>query len=593
MFVIECAAALIVVAFAMAFPLVGSGWFASLEATFTVLARKRLLAVVTVGLAALMFRAALLPILPIPDPAVDDEFSYLLAADTFAHKRLTNPPHPMWVHFESLQVIQQPTYASKYPPAQGLVLAAGQVLGGHPFWGVWFSIGLMCAAVCWGLQAWVGDEWALAGGFLLIAHMAVYSYWANSYWGGAIAATGGALTLGALPRIKQHQRIRDALLLGAGLAILANSRPYEGLVLSIPVAAGLIRWSFGENRPSAKILLSRVIGPVMCLLIVAGIGMGYYFWRVTGNPFRMPYQVFQSTYDPAPYFVWGSPGALPPYRHDTIKDWELTIQIPQFMQTRSASGLFILETTKAALLWLFYVGPLFSVPLLLLIVNSPYGLWWRDLDPSTRYLLAAGSAGLAGMALEVQFFPHYAAPFTVLFVALILLAMRRLRTWRIRARPVGLAMTRSVALMAAFLFIVRTVAVPMHIQMSGSWMSWGSPTNRFLGRAHLLSELDRYPADHLVFVRYQPTHVKSADSADVQRSKVDEWVYNDADIDSSKVIWARDMGEIANEELIRYYSGRQLWLVDADQMPPTLGRYPQHPSASSASLLIEKLHPVK
>jgi len=83
-------------------------------------------------------------------------------------------------------------------------------------------------------------------------------------------------------------------------------------------------------------------------------------------------------------------------------------------------------------------------------------------------------------------------------------------------------------------------------------------------RAAVLSHLASEAGYHLVVVRYGREHNPHA-----------EWVYNDADIDRAKVVWAREMGTARDRELLNYFNDRKIWLLEADATPPTLTPYPK------------------
>jgi hypothetical protein len=576
---IDIGLSILAVLLAFTLPKLGSRQFEAIERSFGRLAKRRALSVLVVCLSALALRAAVLPILPIPHPLFQDEFAYLLGADTFAHGRLTNPTPAMWPHFESLMIILRPTYASKYPPAQSFSLAAGQVLFGHPFWGVWLSLGLMCGAICWMLQPWVGEGWALLGGFLAVARISAFSYWGDSYWGGAVAALGGALVLGALPRLKQDHRVRNALLMGLGLAILANSRPYEGLVFSLPVAVALFAWMLGKHGPTISVSLRQIILPLCLLLGLTTAAMGYYNWRVTGNPLRLPYQVAQAQYDPAPYFLWQSEKPLPEYRHAEMKEWEAEIQYRAHEGMESPIGLAVEELEKAIPIWLFFIGPLFTMLIVVTFSTLRYGFSLNALSAPSKFLLLVLGLSLAAIVPETHFYPHYVAALTCVFFALVLLVMRHLRSWQWRGKPTGLFLVRSVPVVTLALLLLRVSASPLHLQMSklGLWTPWFS-TGRWTsttGRRDILSELQRKPGRQLVLVRYSPgLYDLSLHRGEMwPPSGVWEWVYNGSNIDNEKVVWAQDMGPAQNEELIHYFRNADVWLLYADQQPPQLVPY--------------------
>jgi hypothetical protein len=541
-------------------PELGADRFQKVERSLGRLAAKRGLAVLTVGLVTLVTRAALLPVEPVPEPTVHDEFSYLLAADTFASGRMANPTHPLWMHFETMHEDSHPNYASMYPPAQGLVLAVGKRVFGSPFAGVWLSAGFMCGAICWMLQGWLPPGWALLGGLLVVIRLGSFSYWADSYWGGAVAATGGALLLGALPRIirPRHPGIGASLLLGVGVAILLNSRPYEGAVLSATAGAILLTRA-ATVRDSRRPLLWRFLIPALVILLPAAILTCYYNWRVFGSPLTFPYQVNRATYAMAKVFVWQQPSPEPAFHHKAMRDFFVRWEMDHFRWVRTPSGFLGFAGVKLESAWRFFVGPVLSVPLLM--------LFWVLRDRRIRPLVIVAAVYLAALAVQAWFAPHYAAPVAGLIWLMLLQGMRHLRLWRRREKAVGLALVRMIPAVCVLMFGIRiasgAAADPVWLRWPLTWATaWTVP----LHRQDVIAELKSYAGPQLVIVRYSENH-----------DPFQEYVFNDADIDGSRIVWAREMGKAQNRQLVAYFNKRRIWLLKPDVAAWTLSPYPAEP----------------
>lgn len=382
---------------------------AAIETAFVRIAERKTLAIVVSGLLPLVARALLLPILPVPRPAIQDEFSYLLAADTFASGRLANPTPQLAEHFETLQELIRPVYASKYPPLAGLVMAAGQKLAGQPWLGVWFSMGLLCAVLCWALQGWLPAVWALAGSMIAVLHIGIVSYWTESYWGGACAAIGGALLIGALPRLIEAPRVPMALTYAAGLAVLANTRPFEGCVFAL-VCSGWLMF----HCPGWK----RTLLPMALLLAPVVAAMAYYNVRLTGHATDLPYVAHDRQYAQLEPVLWETqPRPEPHYSNAFLRDfWQADLKEKQTAHRQFAEA----HAWDVVRLAQFFVG--LPLALCLLLVARPL---WRD--PVGRSAIILGALGYIGPALDTRLWPHYVAPETVLVYLVAACGLRAFR----------------------------------------------------------------------------------------------------------------------------------------------------------------------
>jgi len=200
----------------------------------------------------------------------------------------------------------------------------------------------------------------------------------------------------------------------------------------------------------------------------------------------------------------------------------------------------------------------------MLLLALPVGAKLSDFPAGVRFLLLAAGVSFAGMALPFLFLPHYAAPVTTLVYAFVLRTMRYIRPFYFGAKPVGLGITRAIAVSCVLLAVVRISAPIVGIPLTPPRLkTWASENYKFPERPATISALKGLGGLHLVFVVAQ----KGIDQ------NTFDWVYNAADIDASKIVWARDLGPVRNQELITFFSNRQLWILHPNGTAPTLMPY--------------------
>lgn len=510
---------------------------------------RRAFSVWVLFLAVIGIRLLVLPAFPVPVPGVQDEYSYLLMGDTFAHGRLTNPTHPMWISFESMDVNWTPTYHSMYPPAQGFLLAIGQLMG-HPWIGVLLSNAAMCAAIVWMLQVWISARWAFLAGVITALQFSVTSYWINSYWGGAVAATGGALLLGAMGRIRRRAQCRYALVLGLGITTLANSRPFEGFVFCIPAAIYFLWWMAGKirTRDNFRARAIQVLIPVLASMILLASFTAYYNWRLTGNPFLLPHILFHNTYYSAKSFLWQDP--TPPLHYHNAQFEGVFNGWARNYYHKSWKDAGRLTEEKIEMLGSYFFNPAEWI----LLPMAPF--LFRD--KRMRLLLATLLVGMLGVFLVVWGHPHYAAPLVCVMFGLLVQMMRHLSTIEVKGRRIGSLLVRIVLITLFATTLNRVMERSCDEGLRRCWKN--------IEREEIADELRSVPGKHLVVVRYYNSHNYHF-----------EYVYNGADIDSAKIVWARELDEAQNQRLFAYFKDRQVWLLRPDEIDPRVRQLKPYP----------------
>jgi hypothetical protein len=489
-----------------------------------------------------------------PVPFVHDEFSYLLAADTFCEGRLTNPTHPYWQHFESFHIIHQPSYSSKYPPGQGAFLALGKFFTGHAIAGIWLLSACAAAACYWMLLGWLSPRWAALGGILFILHPGYQLLWGQSYYGGTLSFLGGSLVCGASVRLTKSLQVNYALAMGLGATLLAASRPYEGLVFCVLCGLMVVVGWYRLGFPDWKSLFTRTVIPMVGMLVVGGLALGSFNKHVTGSFTEMPYQVHENTYTIAPIFLWQDLAENHNYRHEIIAQHHQGWMMKAYNQHDSLFTLLQLKANITEMAYHFYLPLPFAICLMFLLP-----IFWRC--KKRTHFWHFGVLGivflswLASMLTAVRVYPHYLAPMAPLLLLITLWGLRNayLTCRYYLPRYKAQWLLAGFLLCMAILFGYRTMT---QVTASKEYWPWK--------RANIQARLEETTNKHLIFVRYDHTH-----------DSCYEWVYNRANIDQSQVVWAREMGTERDQILVDYFHDRKVWLLEADAANPLLQAYPK------------------
>jgi hypothetical protein len=205
--------------------------------------------------------------------------------------------------------------------------------------------------------------------------------------------------------------------------------------------------------------------------------------------------------------------------------------------------------TKLSESYAFFVGPALALPLL--------AFWPVFANRRTRFLVIQLLVCIGGAMAVIWFQPHYLAAALAVMMVIVVQSLRYIRQWHFGGRAVGIGLSRAVVLSVLLMPWARA---DVH---SGSTYNPFASVVSNPTRQQITRQLQALPGKQLAIVRYSQT----------MHNVHDEWVYNNADIDQAKIVWAREIPGVSCGPLLDYFKDRQAWIVEPDVYPVKLKPY--------------------
>ena len=353
---------------------------------------------------------------------------------------------------------------------------------------------------------------------LLVIHPYILGHWGHTYFGGSVALLGGALFFGGLRHSHQKMSLSNSIAVGLGVVILANSRPFEGLVvviLSLPVMIDRTRLGIAKDGIRKTVNIWVIPLFILALLLVAWIL--YYNYVLVGLPFRF-------------YYL----------------NWDKHTATVELIRNYAGSPSPSIGL-KLVRLWIAFIGFYLSLAFLGVPILLKQKVFLFEITCIVVLTLVSVNFSRA--------WPHYLAPVVSLLFFVLFSGMHEMAHCKIfKNKKVPMV------LLGGFWAIYLTGSVFSSYQLfeRGPIQPYFP---KLLMKPQIVDDLESEEGKDLIIVKYGENHLVH-----------EEWVYNAADIDESEVVWARDLGSLKNRKLFEYYHERNIWEFYPDRDPVELVR---------------------